>query len=232
MNAGRNENDEDYPSIFQDFHDASTFDEGLHGICGSCVASNRRPGRACRRVKFPRVRANSRCKRPRKEAVLGRDAEGETVRLSLERASTMYRKMAVAYDQSPEAKHALESAVRLAKSLGAGLEIVTVMEQLPAYTAYATAADPALSATLEQDRGRFYEQLQSGASEAAKREGVPVRLHLLEGEVVDSIVNFICREKVDLLVIGLHHQPSRVTRLWSTVFSIAQSVPCSVLGVH
>jgi nucleotide-binding universal stress UspA family protein len=45
-------------------------------------------------------------------------------------------------------------------------------------------------------------------------------------------VNFVCEHKVDLLVIGIHRRSSRVSRMWSTVYTIAQNVPCSVLGVH
>jgi hypothetical protein len=38
--------------------------------------------------------------------------------------------------------------------------------------------------------------------------------------------------KTDLLVIGLHHCQSHMSRFWSTVYGLAQNAPCSVLGVH
>jgi nucleotide-binding universal stress UspA family protein len=71
----------------------------------------------------------------------------------------MFRKIVVAYDESPEAERAIRSAIYLSKVLAAELLTVTVAEELPAYTGYAAA-------------------------------------------------------------------------IWSTVYSLAQDAPCSVLGVH
>jgi nucleotide-binding universal stress UspA family protein len=144
----------------------------------------------------------------------------------------MYKNIAVAYDESPEAGRALIAAVGLAKCLGAGLLSVTVTASLPAYTAFATGADPALMVTLDEDRRKFYDQLQAQARAAAKREEIEVHTHLLDGEAVEGIVGFVCQNKIDLLVIGLHRRPNRMSSLWSTVYTIAQNVPCSVLGVH
>lgn len=62
----------------------------------------------------------------------------------------MFRKIAVAYNESPEAKRALVSAIQLAKSLNADVQAVTVMADLPAYTAYAGVADASLTRVLEE----------------------------------------------------------------------------------
>jgi hypothetical protein len=42
----------------------------------------------------------------------------------------------------------------------------------------------------------------------------------------------LAHHKTDPLVIGLHHRQSYISRLWSTVYGLAQNAPCSVLGVH
>ena len=144
----------------------------------------------------------------------------------------MYRNIAVAYDESPEAGRALAAAIHLAKALGIGLQTITVMERLPAYTAYAASLDASVLCTLEQDRRNFYEQVLETARAAALRGGVQLITHLMDGDTVDAIVGFVCDYKIDLLVIGLHRRADRVSRLWSTVYTLAQSVPCSVLGVH
>jgi nucleotide-binding universal stress UspA family protein len=144
----------------------------------------------------------------------------------------MYKNVAVAYDESPEASRALTAAIKLVKTLGIGLLAITVMEKLPAYTAFAAGADACMEATLEQDRLKFYEQLQANARAEALRAGVQLASHLVDGEATDGIVDFVCANKVDLLVIGLHRRHDRVSRMWSTVYTIAQNVPCSVLGVH
>jgi nucleotide-binding universal stress UspA family protein len=144
----------------------------------------------------------------------------------------MYRKMAVGYDDSAASKNALKTAIGLAKSLKAELYVITVMQKLPPYTAYATAADPNITDVLELDRQRFYHDLQARAAEAARQEGVEAHLQLLEGEIVEAISCFIAEHKIELLVAGLHRRPNRVSRFWSTLSSIAETVPCSVLGVH
>ena len=53
----------------------------------------------------------------------------------------MFKKIAVAYNESAEASRALAQAIHLAKSLGAGLGAITVLEELQPYAAYAAAAD-------------------------------------------------------------------------------------------
>lgn len=144
----------------------------------------------------------------------------------------MYKNIAVAYDDSPEAARALVAAIDIAKTFGVGLQSITVMEKLPSYTAFAAATDPGMITTLEEDRLGFYKRLQASAQAAAEAQGVQLVTHAVEGEAADAIVHFVCDNKIDLLVIGLHRRPSRVSSLWSTVYTIAQNIPCSVLGVH
>jgi nucleotide-binding universal stress UspA family protein len=144
----------------------------------------------------------------------------------------MYKRIAIAYNESPEAGRAFASAIQLARALGAELHAVTIMQELPSYTAFATAADPSLARTLAEDRRAFYEQMQANAREIALREGVDLVTELVEGGEVDCIIQFLQSYKADLLVIGLHRRESQISRLWSMVYEVAQDAPCSVLGVH
>jgi len=144
----------------------------------------------------------------------------------------MFKKIAVAYNGSPEAARALGQAIHLAKALGAELGAITVVEDLPPYAAYATAADPGLTPILLEDRQEHCIRLHSQASEAALKQGVELKNHLLEGETCESIIHFLAETKSDLLVIGLHRHTSHISRLWSTVYELARDAPCSVLGVH
>lgn len=144
----------------------------------------------------------------------------------------MYKRITVAYNESPEASRALTSAIHLARILGAELRAVTILQPRPAYTAYADAADPSLALMINSDRMQAYERLHSAARQAAMREGVELETHLVEGEEVDTIVRFLAHYKTDLLVMGLHPHQSHISRLWSTVYALAQDAPCSVLGVH
>ena len=144
----------------------------------------------------------------------------------------MFRKIAVAYNESPEAQRALASAILLAGSLGADLETITVMAELPSYTAFASAGDPSLPQVLRKDRLKFYEELHERARASARNHGLELTSHTVEGSAVDAIVKLLRANKSDLLVIGLHQRDSYIARLWSTVYELAQEAPCSVLGVH
>jgi len=144
----------------------------------------------------------------------------------------MFSKIAVAYDESPQAERALRVAIELAKNLAAEVLILTVVENPSAYTAYAAGADPSLPRILHQDRELFYEELQAKAIGSAPSEGPVVARHLIEGDEVEAIAGFVREHRVDLLVVGLHHRSSYISRIWSTVYSLAQDVPCSILGVH
>jgi nucleotide-binding universal stress UspA family protein len=140
----------------------------------------------------------------------------------------MFKRIAVAYNESPEARRALASAIHLAKTIGAELRTVTIVQGLPANMDSVAA----LEEVVTSDQLEAYEKLQCEAREAALREGIQLVPHLLEGDEVDTFVRFLVEYKADLLVVGLQHHSSRVSSLWSTVYELANGAPCSVLGVH
>lgn len=144
----------------------------------------------------------------------------------------MFQKIVVAFNDSQESQRALASAVQLSVSLHAELQVVTVMADLPAYTAFANVVDTSMTRVLENDRRKYYEQLQEKAVGFAERFGVTLQTHLIDGRQVESIVAFLRERNADLLVIGLHQRDLHISRLWSTVYELAQDAPCSVLGVH
>ncbi len=144
----------------------------------------------------------------------------------------MFRQIVVAVDESREARRALEAAVHLAGRLDACLRAISVIEPLSGSAAFAAVADPSLPHSLIEDRRRAHEDLLASAREYASSEGVNLSTDLLEGAEVKAIVDHIIRHETDLLVIGLPHHELHITRLWSSVYSISQAIPCSVLGVH
>jgi nucleotide-binding universal stress UspA family protein len=144
----------------------------------------------------------------------------------------MFRKIIVALNESPESERALVSAIRLAKSLSAELQTITFMAGLPAYTAFAGVADPGIPQVLEQDQLELYERLRESAREQARSHGIKLETHLVGGDGVGAIVDFLRAQRADLLVLGLHQHDLHISRLWSTVYELAQDAPCSVLGVH
>jgi nucleotide-binding universal stress UspA family protein len=145
---------------------------------------------------------------------------------------TVYRRIAVAYNESAESQRALATAMHLAKALGSELEIITVMADLPAYTAFSSVGDPGLPQVLEVDREKFYQHLQEKARLSAQAQGLDLQTFSVEGDAVSAIVALLRAHKADLLVVGLHQHDFYVARLWSTVYELAQESPCNVLGVH
>ncbi len=144
----------------------------------------------------------------------------------------MFKRIIVAFNESAEAGRALAAAIKLAKALGAELQAVTIFKSPPASTAFTAAASPMLAETLVNDRREHYEGLLAEARESAYKQGVDLATHLEEGQEVDAIVRCVVRNKADLLVIGIHQRSLHISRLWSTVYEVAQDAPCSVLGVH
>jgi nucleotide-binding universal stress UspA family protein len=144
----------------------------------------------------------------------------------------VFKKIAVAYNESAEAQRALAAAIQLATSLDAELETITVMTDLPSYTAFAAAGDPSLPQVLQADRSQFYDGLQESARALARHHGLELQSHVVQGSAVAAIVKLLKERKTDLLVIGLHQRDFVIARLWSTVYELAQEAPCSVLGVH
>lgn len=144
----------------------------------------------------------------------------------------MFKRIVVAHNESAESKRAFISALRLAQSLNAELHAITVVDELPAYTAYAGAVDASISRVLKEDQMKQYEDLQTAARSLATDYNIELRSHLIEGRQVEAIIDFLRKHQADLLVVGLHPRDLLISRLWSTVYELAQEAPCSVLGVH
>jgi nucleotide-binding universal stress UspA family protein len=144
----------------------------------------------------------------------------------------MFRRIVAAYNESPESQRALNTAIRLAASLRAELHTVTAAEALPSYTAFAAVADPSLPRVLTQDRLRVYRDLQEKARVQVQGHDIELESHLVEGQPVEAIIEFLRQHRADLLVVGIHPHDLHISRLWSTVYGLAQDAPCSVLGVH
>ena len=144
----------------------------------------------------------------------------------------MYRKMMVAYDESPEAKRALTRAIELAKVMGAELRLVTVCEPLPAYVAYADVAFPGSQRMLAEERQAFYSKLQEEAKARAAESGMVADGVIVDGDEVEGIVESVTSWNADLLVIGRRHHSSPLTRIWGgTVHEIAERTTCNILAV-
>ncbi len=144
----------------------------------------------------------------------------------------MFKKIAVAYNDSPECRRAFTSAMQLARALDAELTTITVMQNLPVYAAFAAVADPSLPMIMNEDKTTFYKGLADSVRVSGNEHGLTIQAHTVEGPEVEAVLSFLRQHKTDLLVVGLHQRDLYIARLWSHVYELAQEAPCSVLGVH
>ena len=98
----------------------------------------------------------------------------------------MYKRIAVAFDESPEAGRAFGSALDLAKLLGSELYLITVVEDLPPYIGYISSVAPDVPGMLKADRQAFYTDLHEKAKSTAEKAGVTIHSEFLEGDEIAS----------------------------------------------
>ena len=144
----------------------------------------------------------------------------------------MFKKIAVAFDESAEAERAFRSALELAKFVSAELCLITVIEAFPAYIGYVSASSPDVTHLLVDERRSFYEDLQARAKLHAAEAGVPISTELAEGSEVATIVSVVERVDPDLLVVGLHRHSSDLQFFGGTAHQLANHVKCNIFGVH
>jgi len=145
----------------------------------------------------------------------------------------MFKRILVAYDESPASTRALLTGIHLAKSLNAELRAVSIQEKLPPYSGYIDAEVPGGTALLRQQASEYYRKLQTEAQEAARQEGIALMTELVEGDEVEAIVECAQRTRSDLLVVGIHRHPLLLSRLWNhTAHDLPPRVESNILGVH
>jgi nucleotide-binding universal stress UspA family protein len=144
----------------------------------------------------------------------------------------MFTTIVVALNDLPESERALRTAIELARACNAELATVSILGDLPAYTSFAIVVDPSAPNAMKEDRRRAHSELHAKASLLAGEHGVWAKGSIIEGREVQAILHFLKDERADLLVIGLHQHDFYLSRLWSSVYDLAQEAPCSVLGVH
>jgi nucleotide-binding universal stress UspA family protein len=116
----------------------------------------------------------------------------------------MFSKIAVALNDLPESQRALRTGIDLARLCKAELATISILEDLPAFAAFSVVADP----------------------------GVHAQGSIVVGNEVRAILHFLKEQHADLLVVGLHQHDFYLSRLWNSVYDLAQEATCSVLGVH
>ena len=144
----------------------------------------------------------------------------------------MFSKIVVALNELPESQRALRTAIDLARLCNAELTTVSILGDVPAYASFSVVVDPGAPAALMEERRHRHEELHKKAANRAGELGVHAQGSIVTGKEVHAILGFLKEQNADLLVIGLHQHDFYLSRLWSSVYDLAQEATCSVLGVH
>jgi len=109
-------------------------------------------------------------------------------------------KIAVAVDGSPNAAHALEYAVDLAKRYGAELQIVAVAPLIPVYV---STTDPWVPSEVPETEVKRYQAVVDAAVKTAEAAGLTAVTGVcLEGVIVDELLAHVEHHPPDLFVMG------------------------------
>jgi nucleotide-binding universal stress UspA family protein len=138
----------------------------------------------------------------------------------------MYSKILIANDGSAGAARALNTAIVLARRLHASLDMVCV-EELPRFP---TTVDEVIEE--EAETKKMFDEIIQSSRQQAKAAHVKLESHVIVGHAVSSIVEFVEREKFDLLVVGFMGHSALYNRLiGSTTDRLVELAPCQVLVV-
>lgn len=145
----------------------------------------------------------------------------------------MFTRIVVGTDGSETAGEAVRQAVDLAKLTGAELSIVS---------AYAPVSDRRVKDTLDEAPPDVRYELGpredvnlvlDAAAAAARKEGVEVQTHPVEGEPAEAILTVAEDTKADLIVVGNKGMTgARRFLLGSVPNNVSHHAPCSVIIVR
>jgi nucleotide-binding universal stress UspA family protein len=138
----------------------------------------------------------------------------------------MFSKILVASDGSPGASKALNAAIELSRRLHATLHMVCV-EELPRFPV--TIDEVIEESTAAQ---KVFDEVILTAHKQAKAAHVKLEAHVIAGHAVSSIVEFVERERFDVLVVGFMGHSALYNRLiGGTTDRLVELAPCQVLVV-
>jgi nucleotide-binding universal stress UspA family protein len=144
----------------------------------------------------------------------------------------MFSKIVVALNDLPESQHALRTAIDLARLCNAELATVSILGDLPAYASFSVVIDSGAPGAMMEERKSHHKEMHEKAANLARELGVHAQGSVVAGNEVRAILHFLKEQHADLLVVGLHQHDFYLSRLWSSVYDLAQDATCSVLGVH
>ena len=136
-----------------------------------------------------------------------------------------YSHLLVATDLLEGHEILIQRASELAKSFGAKISLIHVVEPLPGYGyAFISPAD------IET---QLMDEANQQVRKTANQFGIPDQnIHVLLGPTKVEIIDVAESQKVDLIVVGTHHRHGLGHLLGSTANAVIHSSPCDVLTIR
>jgi len=145
----------------------------------------------------------------------------------------LFKRIVVGTDGSNTATQAVEKATELAKLTGAELNIVSAFEPVSKRRLEGEQQDAPADVQYEIGPREDVNIVLDAAAAAAKKEGVEVQTHPVEGAPSDAILNVADETKADLIVVGNKGMTgARRFLLGSVPNNVSHHAPCSVIIVR
>jgi nucleotide-binding universal stress UspA family protein len=145
----------------------------------------------------------------------------------------VFTRIVVGTDGSETAGEAVRQAVDLAKLAGATLSIVSAFAPVPQRKVKDQQRDAPADIQYELNPREDVNLVLDTAAAEARKEGIEVQTHPVEGDPAEAILNVAEETKADLIVVGNKGMTgARRFVLGSVPNNISHHAPCSVIIVR
>jgi nucleotide-binding universal stress UspA family protein len=145
----------------------------------------------------------------------------------------VFTRIVVGTDGSETAAEAVRQAVDLAKLAGATLSIVSAYAPIPERKVKDQQREAPADVQYEIGPREDVNLVLDAAAADARKEGIEVQTHPVEGDPAEAILNVAEETKADLIVVGNKGMTgARRFLLGSVPNNISHHAPCSVIIVR
>lgn len=145
----------------------------------------------------------------------------------------MFTRIVVGTDGSETAGEAVRQAVDLAKLSGARLSVVSAYAPVPKRRLQSEQEGAPADVQYEIGPREDVNLVLDAAAASAKKEGLEVQTHPVEGEPAEAILNVAEETDADLIVVGNKGMTgARRFLLGSVPNNVSHHAPCSVIIVR
>jgi nucleotide-binding universal stress UspA family protein len=145
----------------------------------------------------------------------------------------VFTRIVVGTDGSETAGEAVHQAIDLAKLAGAQLSIVSAFAPVPQRKVKDQQRDAPADVQYEIGPREDVNLVLDGAAADARKEGIEVTTHPVEGDPAEAILSVAEETKADLIVVGNKGMTgARRFLLTSVPNNISHHAPCSVIIVR